>query len=196
MIARLSAAGLALAAALVILPIASAQLEEDVVQQDTVKLPLGLENWDIRQMEQDPVKVIRIQGVKRRIRLPPPETKPEGKPEPRETFQEQTSAEIILEFVRDLTVRDTDWTGVRPEPPFRFQFEDKDGVTLWTQPARYEGIVLGRKGRRVRVIVPMPPKPILDRTKKIVVDPRRYGESPWLTAPAASQTGQYGIMGR
>jgi hypothetical protein len=178
MTARLPAAGLALAAALVALPIASAQPELEVVKEETVKLPLGLENWDIRQMQLDPVKVVKTDAVKRRLRPLDPEAKPED-------FQEQTSAVFILEFVRDLTVRDTDWTGVRPEPPFRFEFEDKDGVTIWSQAPRYEGIPIGRKGRKVRVLVPMPPAGVLARSKKVMVDPRRYPDSPWQATPVS-----------
>ena len=171
MTARLPAAGLALAAALVALPIASAQPELEVVKEETVKLPLGLENWDIRQMQLDPVKVVKTDAVKRRLRPLDPEAKPED-------FQEQTSAVFILEFVRDLTVRDTDWTGVRLDPPYRFDFLDADGVTLASQTARYDGIPIGRKGRRVRVVLALPPEGVMRRADRVLVEPKRYGDMP------------------
>jgi hypothetical protein len=85
---------------------------------------------------------------------------------------------IVLEFERDLTIRDTDWTGVQPKPPFRFDFLDKDGVTLSTQLGTYDGVFVGRRGRRVRVVLMMPPEVVMARTKKVLVDSKTLGDLP------------------
>jgi hypothetical protein len=174
MTSRLAAAVLVLGSACAALPLANAQPDVEVVKETTIDLPLKRDNWDLRQLDRDPVKLEKYTAIKRSIRLPSLLPNPEKPERP----IEQTSVDFILEFVRDLTVRDTDWTGVRPEPPYRFDFLDADGVTLASQTARYEGIPIGRKGRRVRVVLTLPPEGVMSRAKKVVVEPRRYGDMP------------------
>jgi hypothetical protein len=175
MTSRLAAAMLAFGSVCVALPLASAQPDVEVVKESTVELPLGKSKWDMSQLDRDPVKLVKYSATQRQIRIPPPFVDPE-KPEKPAKPVEQTSVEFILEFTRDLTVRDTDWTGVRPEPPFRFDFLDKDGVTITTQTAKYEGIPLGRKGRRVRIALLLPPERVMSRITKVLVEPKRYAE--------------------
>jgi hypothetical protein len=173
MTTRLAAAVFVLGSVCVALPLASAQPEFEVVKESVVELPLGKGNWDMRPFDRDPIKLVKFTAVKRQVRIPPLLLDP-AKPEKPAKPIEQTSVEFILEFTRDLTVRDTDWTGVRPEPPFRFDFLDKDGVTLATQTAKYEGIPFARKGRRVRIVLAMPPEGVMGRTDKVLVEPKRY----------------------
>jgi hypothetical protein len=174
MTSRLAAAVLVLGSACAVLPLASAQPDTEVVKETTIDLPLKRDNWDLRQLDRDPVRLEKYTAIKRTIRLPSLLPNPEKPDRP----LEQTSVDFILEFVRDLTVRDTEWTGVRLEPPYRFDFLDADGVTLASQTARYEGIPIGRKGRRVRVVLSLPPEGVMSRVKKVVAEPRRYGDMP------------------
>src|SRR5437868_2243773 len=119
---RLAAAVL-LGSAFVTLPFASAETAPPPTTVDTSKLPRGKDAWDIRRMDEEPVKLVKV------------------------TYdRDANEARFVLEFTRDLYVRDTDWGGVRPEPPFRFDFEDEDGVTLVSLAARYDGVPIGLKG--------------------------------------------------
>ena len=180
MTSRLAVVVFVLGAACAALPPASAQPEGEVVKETKVELPLGKEHWDLRQLDREPIRLVSATALKREMRLPgmlPTPENPEKPGKPERTV-EQTVVEFVLEFERDLTVRDTDWTGVRPEPPFRFDFLDKDGVTLLSESARYEGIPVGRKGRRVRVVLTLPPKRLMDRVAKIMVEPKRYLDLP------------------
>jgi hypothetical protein len=170
---RLAAAVFVVGSVCVALPLASAQPEGEVIKETDVELPKGQRNWDMRQLDHDPVKLVRYSAVKRLIRIPPVVVDPE-KPEKPGKPIEQTTVDFILEFTRDLTVRDTDWTGVRPEPPFRFDLLDKDGVTLTSLTAKYEGIPFGRKGRRVRVALTLPPEGMMSRIERVIVEPKRY----------------------
>ncbi len=170
MTSRLAAVVLVLGSACAALPFASAQPEAEVVKEDTVNLPLGKDHWSLQSFDRDPVKLVKYTAVKRTVRVPPVVTDPERPGKPQE--QTITSVDFILEFTRDVTVRDTAWTGVRPEPPFRFDFLDKDGVTLVSQPARYEGLPVGRMGRRVRVVLALPPERVLSRTERVLVEPK------------------------
>jgi len=172
MTSRLSATILLLAFAFVGLPLVSAQPKGEAAPAiDTSIFPYAKGNWDLKALDGDPVKLVSINYVARpRLR----------------------QAEFVLEFTRDLTVRDTDWSGVRPEPPFRFDFEDKDGVTVLSLRPTYAGVPIMLKGRRVRVVVSFPPLPppdqldtlsetdrerlfFLSQAKKVVVDLKPYG---------------------
>jgi hypothetical protein len=195
MTSRLAVAVLIAGSACVALPAALAQPDVEVVKESTIELPLGTKNWDMRQLDREPVRMVSYTAVKRQVKVPSPlppserSDKPEkpekpekpGKPEelnkPAATI-EQTVVAFVLEFERDLTIRDTDWTGVRPEPPYRFDFLDKDGVTLASELARYEGIPVGRKGRRVRVVLTLPAERLMSRVARVVVEPKRYGDLP------------------
>ena len=163
MTSRLTAVALLLGLAL---PFVSAQPAE-APAIDTKTFPFAKGNWDLSALDHDPVKLVMASYDR--------------------TFNQ---VQLVLEFTRDLTVRDIDWTGVRPEPPFRFNFEDKDGVTLLSLRGIYLGEPVMRKGRRVRVavqfpIIPLPPeKPreadrernyYLGLSKKVVVDYIPYG---------------------
>ena len=168
MTSRLTTAVLLFASAFIVLPLVSAEAPKPT-EFDTTIFPYAKGNWDLKAMDADPVKLVKINYIDR------PKLK---------------QAEFVLEFTRDLTVRDTDWSGVRPEPPFRFNFEDKDGVTILSLRPVYVGDPIMAKGRRVRIAVqfPAPPPPpdmlteldrqrlfYLTQAKKVVVDLKPYG---------------------
>jgi hypothetical protein len=116
---------------------------------------------DLHVLSEDPVKLVKVGFDK-----------------------EKQQASFVLEFTRDLTVLDADWAGVLQRPPLRFEFEDADRATLMSLAAVYEGVPIGLKGRRVRIVLQFPSNPdregqrveFLKRTKRIVVDPKRYGD--------------------
>jgi hypothetical protein len=148
MTSRLAAAVLFLGTAFVALPSVAAQ----PAPVDTSALPVGKDAWDLRPLSGDPVKLVKV------------------------AYDEKAKeARFVLEFTRDLTVRDIDWSGVRAQPPFRFQFEDADGVTLSSPLPTYEGVLVGLKGRRLRIVLKMPEPYVMDRTRKVVVDFKPYG---------------------
>jgi hypothetical protein len=198
MTSRLIATVLFLALALVGPPIVSAQPPPtEIIKADAIDLPFGKANWDMHQLDQDPVKLTKVSALKVRIRQWIPSRTMPGMYEPLEF--EETLVNFILELQRDVTVRDIDWTGVRPQPPFRFQFEDAAGVILTTEPAEYGDSLVGPrgrlailpeprvdgaefggklvtlKGRKARVVLVMPDPRIMGRTKKVVVDLKPYG---------------------
>ncbi len=118
----------------------------------TIDLPGGKNTWDLRALDTDPVKLVKA------------DASPDGK-----------VVRFILEFQRDLTVRDTDWRGPTPRPPYWFRFQDADGTTIHSEMAEYASELVGLQGRRVRIVLIVPPA--WARTKKVIVDPRPYGES-------------------
>jgi hypothetical protein len=153
MTSRLLAAALFVASAFVLLPLVSAQPAGDGAEADVVNLPLGKDAWDLRSLDDDPVKLVKATyDADRRV------------------------VRLVLELRRDLTVRDTDWRGLGVRPPFWFRFEDADGVTLRSEIADFGSELVGLKGRRVRIVVPWPPGLLAALTKKVVVDHRPYGE--------------------
>jgi hypothetical protein len=163
---RLAVTTLGLASALIALPLVSAQPLIDLTEK-SIELPFGEKNWDLSPMKADPVNLVKVSASQVSVRAEDPVTK--------ERFStEVKSVRFLLEFTRDLTVRDTDWTGVRPEPPFRFEFLDADGVTLRIVPGTYEGTPIGLKGRRVRVVLRMPEESVMGRTRKVVVAAKPY----------------------
>lgn len=193
MTSRLTAAVLFLAVAFVSPPLASAQPLGVIVKEEAIELPFGKANWDMRRLEEDPVKLVKVSAVKVQVAVVDPGSG-------RLSLREVTLVNFLLEFQRDLTVRDPDWTGPRPQPPFRFQFEDAEGVTLASESAEYGGAVVGAKGRladlpapralgaeyggvpvgvkgrRVRVVLDLPEARVVARTKKVVIDHKPYGE--------------------
>src|SRR5262245_52519989 len=153
MTSRLAVAVLVVASAFVFLPLAPAQPAGDDARPDIGDLPLGKGAWDLRTLDDDPVRLVKAtyDGDRRAVR-------------------------IILELTRDLTIRDTDWRGVAVRPPFWFRFQDADGVTLRSESAEFGSELVGLKGRRVRIVLPWQPGLLTALTKKVVVDHRPYGE--------------------
>jgi hypothetical protein len=166
MILRLTAAALFLASALVVVPPPGLAQPPEAAAPDTSMLPFT-KDWDLKTFNTDPVKLIKVNYIDR---------------------EKLRQAEFVLEFTRDLTVRDIDWSGVRPEPPYRFDFQDKDGVTVVSLRPIYGGEPITGKGRRIRVVVQFPVGKLetlseldkqrlfyLAQTKKVVVDLKPYG---------------------
>jgi hypothetical protein len=153
MTSRLAASVLVVASAFVLLPLVSAQPAGEVAKPDIGQLPLGKDAWDLRALDADPVELVKASyDADRRV------------------------VRIILQFRRDLTVRDTDWRGVTVRPPFWFRFQDADGTTLRSEGAEFGSELVGLQGRRVRLVVPWPTGVLPALTKKVIVDPRPYGE--------------------
>jgi hypothetical protein len=150
MSARLAGTTLLFALVLAFRPAASAQPAG--AEAPIIDLPGGKSTWDLRALDADPIKLVKA------------DASPDGK-----------VVRFILEFQRDLTVRDTDWRGPAPRPPFWFRFQDADGTTIHSEIAEYGSELVGLQGRRVRIVLLMPPA--WARTKKVIVDPRPYGES-------------------
>ena len=151
---RLAVALLLFASASFVLPAMGARAwAADGAEPDISNLPLGRGAWDLHALDDDPVKLVKASYDK-----------------------ERKVVRFLLEFRRDLTVRDTDWRGVAVRPPFWFRFEDADGVTLLSGEAEFGGQLVGLQGRRVRLILPWPDGPVGALAKKVVVDPRPYGE--------------------
>jgi hypothetical protein len=148
---RLTAGVLVFVSALVLLTLLSPARAG--AQQKESDIPLGRAAWEMKGLDRDPVKLVKVSYD--------PDTK---------------EVKWLLEFTRDLTVRDTDWAGVNPRPPFWFRFQDADGVTLASASAAYDGQLVGRFGRRVRVVLKLPEEEVMRRTKKVAIDPRPYGE--------------------
>ncbi len=152
MTSRLAAIVLVVASALVLLPLVSAQ-PAGRARPDIGELPLGKDAWDLRALDADPVELVKA------------------------TYDpDRRVVRIILQFRRDLTVRDTDWRGVTARPPFWFRFQDADGTTLRSEGAEFGSELVGLEGRRVRLVVPWPAGVLPALTKKVIVDPRPYGE--------------------
>src|SRR5262245_44486737 len=127
---RLAAAVPVALLAFVLLPLASAQPAGDGAEADVANLPLGKDAWDLRALNDEPVKLVKATyDADRRV------------------------VRIILEFQRDLTVRDTDWRGFAVRPPFWFRFQDADGATMRSEGAEFGSELIGLKGRRVRVVL-------------------------------------------
>jgi hypothetical protein len=114
----------------------------------------------MRQLDEEPVKLVKVTAV----RAPDPETKKEAR-----------FVAIVLEFRRDLTVRDIDWTAPESRPPYWFSFEDAEGVVLRRDMATYDSVLVGLQGRRVRMVLKVPEGELAARVKKVIVDPRPYG---------------------
>jgi hypothetical protein len=153
MTSRLLAAVLFLASAFVLLPLVAAQPPRDGAEADAVNLPNGKDAWDLRALDDDPVKLVKA------------------------TYDPQMRVvRFILEFRRDLTVRDTDWRGLGVSPPFWFRLQDADGVTMRSLTAEFGSELVGLKGRRVRLVLPWPGALLAALTKTVVVDHRPYGE--------------------
>jgi hypothetical protein len=153
MTSRLAVAALVVASALVFLPAVSAQPAGDGAKPDIGNLPLGKDAWDLRALDGDPVRLVKV------------------------TYDEDRRVvRIILEFRRDLTVRDTDWRGLAVRPPYWFRFQDAEGTTLRSEEAQFGSEVVGLQGRRVRLVLPWPAGVLPALTKKVVVDHRPYGE--------------------
>ncbi len=122
-------------------------------------LPLGKDAWDVRVMDQDPVQLLKA------------------------AYDEKANAAtFLLEFRRDLRPIDIEWKsdnwrrdGDRV-PPFWFRFVDQDGVVIRTEQARFDGEMIEKKGRRMRVFLNLPSKEILARTKRVLVDLKVHGE--------------------
>jgi hypothetical protein len=154
MTSRLAVALLLFASAFLVLPVVDARAQPaDGAEPEISNLPLGKGAWDLHALDDDPVKLVKASYDK-----------------------ERKVVRFLLEFRRDLTVRDTDWRGVAVRPPFWFRFEDADGVTLLSGEAEFGGQLVGLQGRRVRLILPWPDGPVGALAKKVVVDPRPYGE--------------------
>jgi hypothetical protein len=152
MASRLTVGALVLVSAVVplALPCWPARADEKGAKAE---LPLGRDAWDMRRLEQDPVKLVKV------------------------TYYPATrEVKWVLEFTRDLTVRDIDWHSLSKSAPFWFRFQDEDGVTLVSASAAYDGVLVGLRGRRVRVVLKLPDEEVMRRTKKVMIDPRPYGE--------------------
>jgi hypothetical protein len=156
---RLVAAIVAFASILLILPLALAQRHVIGGRDEAIELPFGRENWDLSLLDQDPVKLVKVSAVKVRLQ---------------DSTHEVRFVKFLLEFQRDLTVRDTDWGGIRPQVPFLFRFEDNNGVTIASENASYDGLFVGLQGRRVQMILPLPDAPTL-RTIEGLSDPVSFG---------------------
>jgi hypothetical protein len=172
---RLAVAILVFACSLLALPSVSAQGEAVARPEEAIPLPFGEANWDLRVMEQDPVKLVKTAATKVVV----PGEKPEQRLEVR-------FVKFILQFQRDLTIRDSDWTGVRPQPPFLFRFEDENGVTIASETATYDSTLVGSQGARVQLRLTLPDKPVVQRLE--VVEPRAFGERITLFIPALPVT--------
>jgi hypothetical protein len=118
---------------------------------ETIDLPFGKDAWDVRALNDDPVRLVKATSDR-----------------------DEREVRLILEFRRDLTVRDTDWTVLQPQPPFWFRFQDRDGTTIASLAGTYGSLPVGRKGRNVRVVLKWPP--FLDGTSSVIVDHKGYGE--------------------
>ncbi len=150
-----------------VLPLVFAQ-PDVTIGEKPIELPFGEKNWDMSALNADPVKLVKVNANQLSVRAEDPTTK--------EKFSTEVKyVKFLLEFTRDLTVRDIEWTGVQPQPPFRFELHDADGVAIRTLQATYEGSLVGRKGRRVWVVLRMPEESVQRRTKKVLVDFKPYG---------------------
>ncbi|HKI33845.1 MAG TPA: hypothetical protein VKA46_18475 [Gemmataceae bacterium] len=158
---RLVVAILVLASALLAFPAALAQRHVVGGRDEAIDLPFGKDNWDMRELEQDPVKLVKVTAVKVRLS---------------EGDRDVRFVKFVLEFQRDLTVRDTEWGGVRPQPPFLFRFQDENGVTLASETGSYDSVFVGLQGRRVQMVLPLPDSPVV-RTVEGLSDPGRAGGS-------------------
>jgi hypothetical protein len=160
MTVRLAAALFIVAPALILLPDVSAQPLGLTGPEEPIALPFGEANWEVGAMRQDPVKLVKISASK--VRAQPREGSAER--------EEVRFVKFLLEFQRDLTVRDTDWTGVRPQPPFVFRFEDENGVTIASESGEYDSTPVGLQGRRVLIRLALKDAPVFHRVE--VTDPR------------------------
>jgi hypothetical protein len=134
-------------------------------------LPFGAGAWDLRQLNDDPVRVVKA------------------------SYDARThEVKLVLEFQRSLRLQDTEWKGPRGQsvvvdrygnalhlsnppwapaggpPPYLVRFADEDGVTIHTSRFRYDGDLIGLQGERVRFVLTMPGKEIESKTKWVAID--------------------------
>jgi hypothetical protein len=125
----------------------------------SASLPFGKSAWDLSVMDKDPVHLIKA-----------------------DYDQKANAVTFLLEFRRDLAPFDIEWksdTWRRDGdrfPPFWFRFVDADGVVIRTEQARFDGEMVEKKGRRMRVFLELPSRDIMSRTKSVLVDLKVYGE--------------------
>jgi hypothetical protein len=110
------------------------------------------------------------------------------------TYDPQTQeVKLVLEFQRSLQLRDIEWFGPKQpsvvtdvdgnslllrnptwagsgRPPFLARFLDEDGVTLVSARPEYDGVLIGLQGQRVRLVLSLPGKDVLARTRGVVID--------------------------
>jgi hypothetical protein len=100
---------------------------------------------------------------------------------------------FVLEFQRSLLLQDIEWFGGREpsvvsdvgghtlllrepawagtgRPPYLARFLDEDGVTLVSARPRYDGVLIGLQGQRVRLVLSLPGQEVLARTRAVVID--------------------------
>jgi hypothetical protein len=100
---------------------------------------------------------------------------------------------VVLEFQRGLLLQDIEWFGGREpsvvtgpkgqalllrdplwagtgRPPYLARFLDEDGVTLAGARPRYDGVLVGLPGQRVRLALSLPGRDVLSRTRGVVID--------------------------
>jgi hypothetical protein len=133
-------------------------------------LPFGCGAWDLRQLDYDPVRLVKA------------------------SYDPQTQeVKLVLEFQRGLQLQDIEWFGGREpslvsgpkgqalllrdavwagtgRPPYVARFLDEDGVTIVAARPRYDGVLAGLAGQRVRLALSLPGKDLLSRTRGVVID--------------------------
>jgi hypothetical protein len=141
--------------------------EAQIIREESIDVPFGEANWDTRPLNEDPVSLKKVGAVRASVAY----VDRDGK-----TLRVQplTLVRFVLELQRDLTVRDPDWTGIRPRPPFLVRFQDADGVALLV-PAEserpgYDCTFVGQAKARLRMVVLIPDPPVAARTKKVMID--------------------------
>jgi hypothetical protein len=164
-------AAFALALLIAALPPAWAQHHGHYMPVGMDSLPLGASAWDLRQLNDDPVRLVKASHDQR-----------------------TNEVRLVLEFQRSLGLEDIQWTGPRGQsvvvdrdgnvlrlnnppwsvgpgrPPYLVRFLDEDGVTLLSTHFRYDGDLVGLQGQRVRFVLSWPGKEIESRTKRVTVD--------------------------
>jgi hypothetical protein len=168
---RLAVAPFSLAFFVAVLCPASAQPPCPVVAVGVENLPFGVEAWNLRQLNEDPVRLVKASYDKR-----------------------NNEVKLVLEFQRSLGLQDTQWKGPRGQsvvvdrdgnvlhlnnppwgpagglPPYLVRFVDEDGVTILSSRFRYDGDLIGLQGERVRFVLNMPGKEIESKTKWVAID--------------------------
>jgi hypothetical protein len=176
---RLAAALLVVVSAALALPVASAQRTVAAGPEAAIELPFGRAAWDLTALYQDPVKLEKISAVK----VPIQDEKEKDDEKEKKDVKDKHEArfvKFILQFQRDLTVRDAEWNRVRPQPPYAFRFLDENGVILASESATFDSVLVGLEGRRVQMLLKLPDAPVVQNID--IVDPR-FGERLTLLLP-------------
>lgn len=142
--------------------------EARIIREEPIDVPFGVANWGTRPLNEDPVSLKKVSAVRASVLYVDPRD--------RKTLRVQplTLVRFVLELQRDLTVRDPDWTGIRPRPPFLIRFQDAEGVALrvpaLSERPVYDCTFVGQAKARLRIVVLIPDRPVAARTKKVMID--------------------------